>query len=112
MIDIDEILYTTEHVKYQPNIGESQLSIARNKIKQLEMITVTDVWYVINKQDQRFYNYCRTNKLPYGKPYSQSRVTIMSNEQYLLFSLSGIKHSAKFYEEVSNLQLIKWGLAK
>jgi hypothetical protein len=112
MADIDEILYVNEHIRYQPEIGESQLSVARNKIKHLNMIAVTDVWYVINKQDQNFYNYCRSNKLPYGKPYPQQRVTIMSHEQYLLFALSGINHNAKFYKEVSNLQLTKWALAK
>lgn len=112
MTDIDEILYTTEHVRYQPKIGESQLNIARNKIKHLDQIAATDIWYVINLEDNNFYNYCRANKLPYGKPYAKQRVTIMTEEQYFLFKMSGINHSAKFYKSVTNLDLTKWGLAR
>lgn len=108
MIDIDEILYTTEHQIHQSKIDDDKLKQAQNKIKKLNEIGATNV-YVVNNKDSptKFYLYCIKHKLPYA---SGNPKTLMSPEQYLLFSLSGLKHTAKFFEQLRNKEILKIGV--
>lgn len=108
MTDIDEILYTTEHQIHQPKIDDDKLKQAQNKIKKLNEIGANNVYVITNKDSQtNFYRYCLRYKLPYA---TQNSKTLMSPEQYLLFSLSGLKHTAKFFEQLTNKEILKIGV--
>lgn len=107
-MDIDDILMAIE-APIPQTINNEKLAQARNKIKKLNEIGASNVYIVTNKNDKGFYRYCRLNKLPYGKDFS-NRHTLMSQEQYLMFCLSDINHKAKFYEQITNAELLQKGL--
>ena len=106
--DIDEMLYQDEHSKFEINISDNTLCIAQNKIKKLNEIGAINVHVVTNKDSAtKFYLYCKRYKLPYAAGNTK---TLMSSEQYLLFNLTGLKHTAKFFKELTNKEILKIGV--
>ena len=110
MTNVDDILFDIEfsNSKMHQEISDDKLKQAQNKIKKLNEIGATNVHVISNKDSQtKFYLYCKRYKLPYA---AGNLKTLMSPEQYLLFSLSGLKHTAKFFEQLTNKEILKIGV--
>lgn len=108
--------YTNYELEYEQQF-ENDIEITENvreKINWLREIFLTDIFWVRNEESSvfKFYLFCSTNKIQtYRYPqYSKSNyiqaLAYMTKEEYLMFSLSGIEHSAKFYAELTNSEYL------
>jgi hypothetical protein len=111
-MDIDDILSTLEN-KRQPS--QRRLDLARQRLQGLDNIGATNCYIVENYDSAtKFVLFCKKYGITWGRVFKPNNNTdywaIMTPENLLISHLSGLSNKSTYYTELTNRQLMNWGL--